>query len=266
MRLDDLQHARTESLPRLRRRRGSTELRDAEGVPHVLLNRRGKAEEIALGGPDPVQRFLLGSRDTSHVILSQFWYNHASCMSVGPRRRPCRRFRSGSDQPRRLSRSSLESSVDRNALLRIGVAKRPQYLFSGLTKCGVCGAGFIMSSKNRLGCFGARDQRRCDNHLTIRLDEVEARVLTALQGTRAPRHESPSTSRGRRPSESAHRSGRCEARRVRSKTVGRPKADKLRRSAAKLGCIGSSRFCGGHAASHSGRLNLTCGRRPARAS
>jgi site-specific DNA recombinase len=63
----------------------------------------------------------------------------------------------------------------------IGVAKRPQYLFSGLTKCGVCGAGFIMSSKNRLGCFGARDQGRCDNHLTIRRDEVEARVLRAPQ-------------------------------------------------------------------------------------
>ena len=38
-----------------------------------------------------------------------------------------------------------------------------------------------MSSKNRLGCFGARDQGRCDNHLTIRRDEVEARVLNALQ-------------------------------------------------------------------------------------
>jgi site-specific DNA recombinase len=38
-----------------------------------------------------------------------------------------------------------------------------------------------MSSKNRLGCFGARDQGRCDNHLTIRRDEVETRVLTALQ-------------------------------------------------------------------------------------
>ena len=48
---------------------------------------------------------------------------------------------------------------------RIGVARRPQYLFSGLTKCGICGAGFIMSGKNRLGCFGARDQGRCDNHL-----------------------------------------------------------------------------------------------------
>jgi site-specific DNA recombinase len=63
----------------------------------------------------------------------------------------------------------------------IGVAKRPQYLFSGLTKCGICGAGFIMSGKNRLGCFGARDQGRCDNHQTIRRDEVEARVLKALQ-------------------------------------------------------------------------------------
>jgi hypothetical protein len=51
----------------------------------------------------------------------------------------------------------------------------------GLTKCGACGAGFIMSGKNRLGCFGARDQGRCDNHLTIRRDEVEARVLRALQ-------------------------------------------------------------------------------------
>jgi len=60
-------------------------------------------------------------------------------------------------------------------------ARRPQYLFSGLTKCGVCSAGFIMTGKHRLGCFGARDQGRCDNHLTIRRDEVEARVLKALQ-------------------------------------------------------------------------------------
>ena len=60
-------------------------------------------------------------------------------------------------------------------------ARRPQYLFSGLTKCGICGAGFIMTGKHRLGCFGARDQGRCDNHLTIRRDEVEARVLKALQ-------------------------------------------------------------------------------------
>lgn len=63
----------------------------------------------------------------------------------------------------------------------IGYVRRPQYLFSGLTKCGVCGAGFIMAGQNRLACFGARDKGTCTNHLTIRRDEVEARVLTALE-------------------------------------------------------------------------------------
>jgi site-specific DNA recombinase len=67
----------------------------------------------------------------------------------------------------------------------IGAAKRPLYLFSGLTKCGVCGAGFIMSGKHRLGCFGARDQGRCNNHLTIRRHEVETRVLCARKSCSA---------------------------------------------------------------------------------
>lgn len=63
----------------------------------------------------------------------------------------------------------------------IGRARRPQYLFSGLTKCGMCGSGFIMAGANRLSCFGARYKGICDNGLTIRRDEVEARVLKALQ-------------------------------------------------------------------------------------
>ena len=60
-------------------------------------------------------------------------------------------------------------------------SERPKYLFSGLTKCGECGGGFIMYSRDRLGCFGARDRGTCTNHLTIRAQEVEARVLRALQ-------------------------------------------------------------------------------------
>jgi hypothetical protein len=63
----------------------------------------------------------------------------------------------------------------------IGFARRPQYLFSGLSKCGVCGAGFIMAGRNRLACFGAREKGTCGNRLIIRRDEVEARVLKALQ-------------------------------------------------------------------------------------
>jgi site-specific DNA recombinase len=62
-----------------------------------------------------------------------------------------------------------------------GAANRPRYLFSGLTKCGICGAGFVVGSRNRLCCFGARDQGTCSNRLTIRREEVEGRVLTALK-------------------------------------------------------------------------------------
>jgi site-specific DNA recombinase len=60
-------------------------------------------------------------------------------------------------------------------------ARRPQYLFSGLTKCGVCGSGFVLKSRHRLSCFGACDKGTCTNHLSIRRGEIEARVLHALQ-------------------------------------------------------------------------------------
>jgi site-specific DNA recombinase len=60
-------------------------------------------------------------------------------------------------------------------------ARRPTYLFTGLTKCGCCGSGCTMASSNRLACAGARNRGTCENHLTIRRDEVEARVLKAVE-------------------------------------------------------------------------------------
>jgi site-specific DNA recombinase len=64
---------------------------------------------------------------------------------------------------------------------RFNQFRRPKYLFSGLTKCGECGAGFIVYSRERLGCFGTRDRGTCTNKLTISRHEVEERVLSALQ-------------------------------------------------------------------------------------
>src|SRR5262249_22122494 len=73
---------RTETFPRLRRWRRSAELRDAESVPHVVLHRRGKAQKVALGRPDPVQRLLVGGRDTTHfTIISVLGYSgKRSCL------------------------------------------------------------------------------------------------------------------------------------------------------------------------------------------
>ena len=64
---------------------------------------------------------------------------------------------------------------------RFNQFRRPKYLFSGLTKCGECGAGFVVYSREQLGCFGTRDRGTCTNKLTISRQEVEERVLSALQ-------------------------------------------------------------------------------------
>src|SRR5216684_684712 len=64
---------------------------------------------------------------------------------------------------------------------RFNQFRRAKYLFSGLTKCGECGAGFIVYSREHLGCFGARGRGTCTNKLTIPRQEVEERVLGALQ-------------------------------------------------------------------------------------
>jgi len=64
---------------------------------------------------------------------------------------------------------------------RFNQFRRPKYLFSDLTKCGECGAGFVVYSREQLGCFSTRDRGTCTNKLTISRLEVEARVLSALQ-------------------------------------------------------------------------------------
>jgi site-specific DNA recombinase len=63
----------------------------------------------------------------------------------------------------------------------IGGAQRPLHLFSGLIKCESCGSSYVVYSSTRLACSGRRERGICKNRLTIRRDELEARVLTALQ-------------------------------------------------------------------------------------
>ena len=63
---------------------------------------------------------------------------------------------------------------------RFNQARRPKYLFSGLTKCAECGGGYVMYWRDRLACFGARSRGTYTNRLTISRQEVEERVLVAL--------------------------------------------------------------------------------------
>ncbi|WP_258191540.1 recombinase family protein [Sphingomonas sp. PP-CE-3G-477] len=60
--------------------------------------------------------------------------------------------------------------------------QRPRYLLTGKMTCGSCGASYAKSGKSRFGCQGAakKGPTWCDNRVTIRQDELDARVLTGL--------------------------------------------------------------------------------------
>jgi DNA invertase Pin-like site-specific DNA recombinase len=79
---------------------------------------------------------------------------------------------------RQLEMRRVTSSGDPK---RFNQARRPKYLFSGLTKCADCGGGYVMYWRDRLACFGARCRGTCTNRLTITRQEVEDRVLVALR-------------------------------------------------------------------------------------
>lgn len=61
--------------------------------------------------------------------------------------------------------------------------KRPQYLLSGLTKCGVCGGGYSKINANDYGCSTSKNKGLsvCSNRKTIRRKTLENYVLSALQ-------------------------------------------------------------------------------------
>ncbi|MGY3622301.1 recombinase zinc beta ribbon domain-containing protein [Bradyrhizobium sp. USDA 10063] len=62
---------------------------------------------------------------------------------------------------------------------KLNKRRRPKHIFAGLVKCGRCG-GYMMISKDLLGCATARNKGACDNRLNIRCDALEASVLSGL--------------------------------------------------------------------------------------
>ena len=59
--------------------------------------------------------------------------------------------------------------------------RRPRFLLSGLAKCGACGASYVKINASLFGCAAARDRGTCNNHLHIRIGDLEAAVLDGLR-------------------------------------------------------------------------------------
>ena len=59
--------------------------------------------------------------------------------------------------------------------------RRPRHLFSGLVRCGLCGGGIAVRHHDRMACSRARDAGTCTNKESIRLGELQRRVLAGLE-------------------------------------------------------------------------------------
>jgi len=59
----------------------------------------------------------------------------------------------------------------------------PKYLFSGLLKCGVCGAPFVIHGRNVYACSWNRTRgcAICDNRLTLRRATIEQALLASVK-------------------------------------------------------------------------------------
>ncbi|UPJ84424.1 recombinase family protein [Bradyrhizobium sp. 183] len=84
----------------------------------------------------------------------------------------------GAAKARQQSLAYETSEPGENAL---NERRRPKHLFAGLVKCGCCGGGYTMISKDLLGCATSRNKGTCNNRLNIRRDALEASVLSGLR-------------------------------------------------------------------------------------
>lgn len=59
--------------------------------------------------------------------------------------------------------------------------RRPKHMFSGLVRCGCCGASYTVKNQDQLACAAHREKGTCTNSRTIRVGDLEKRVLAGVQ-------------------------------------------------------------------------------------
>ncbi len=59
--------------------------------------------------------------------------------------------------------------------------RRPRHMFSGLVRCGACGGSYTIKNHDQLACSAHREKGTCENNRTIRVPELERRVLEGIE-------------------------------------------------------------------------------------
>jgi len=76
---------------------------------------------------------------------------------------------------------AVQQRKNRYSAMPLHRRRRPRHLFSGLVFCGVCGGAYTIKNRDQLACVGHREKGTCDNGRTIRIGDLERRVLEGLR-------------------------------------------------------------------------------------
>jgi site-specific DNA recombinase len=77
---------------------------------------------------------------------------------------------------------AVQARKARYANMPLHKRRRPRHPFSGLIRCGLCGGSFTVKNCDQLACVAHRDKGTCPNNRTIRIGQLERRVIDGLQG------------------------------------------------------------------------------------
>ena len=132
-----------------------------------------------------IYTILVNELYTGHVQWNQHRYERDPDTKIHKRRaRPESEWLSYQDDSLRIVSDELWRRCLRrrapNPDVRLKSGGRPRFLLSGIMKCGVCGASYVMKNQRDYGCAGYVDGRACENGIAIRREKAEAALLLPL--------------------------------------------------------------------------------------
>jgi site-specific DNA recombinase len=155
---------------------------NARGIPSPGSSWRRRVRRCHGWMGSAVYTILVNDLYTGHVKWNQHRYERDPDSKMHKcRKRPKSEWLTYRDESLRIVSDELwERCVLRrtpNPTLKLKCGGRPKFLLSGILKCGVCGASYVMKNQRSYGCAGYVEGRNCANGVDIRKDWVERALL-----------------------------------------------------------------------------------------
>jgi site-specific DNA recombinase len=158
---------------------------NARGIPSPGSSWKRRVRRCRGWMASAVYTILVNDLYTGHVKWNQNRYERDPDTKIHKcRKRPKSEWLTYRDESLRIVSDELWERCGRrrtpNSAAKLKCGGRPKFLLSGILKCGVCGASYVMKNDRSYGCAGYVEGRDCPNKADIRRDKVEAALLTPV--------------------------------------------------------------------------------------